>query len=183
MRFQCLIPPVFGILCQTLSPESLKASEDFSPLTLSLSDYNEPRTFGGATSDFTELMTNFEDIVIGDGSTYVDADDNYGGNVTAAIITEGEKEITIYRNHYIVAAEFFEDDTIQENNNILKMFFNTIPFHSFPLAVNLGSNSLLSFLQKEGQENEIEVTTHPLSKTDTVRPKLDNCHKLPLQHD
>ena len=174
---------MFGILCQTLSPESLKASEDFSPLTLTLSDYNEPKTFGGATSNFIDLLNNFEDIVTGDGSTYVNANDNYAGNVTAAIITEGEKEITIYRNHYIVAAEFFEEDNIQENNNILKMFFNTIAFHSFPLAVNLGSNSLLSLLQGEGQDNEIEVTSHPLSKTDTVRRQnwtIHNCHKAAL---
>ena len=155
---------MFGILCQTLSPESLKASEDYSPLTLTLSDYNEPKTFGGYddnSDDLGKLMTNFKNIVTGDGSEFSGAN----SNVTEEILTEGEDEIVTYRTHYVVSAEFFtESNAIQDT---LKMFYNTIPFHSLPLAVNLCSNTLLGFFLGEG--NEIEVTTHPLSKTDTVR--------------
>ena len=155
---------MFGILCQTLSPESLKASEDYSPLTLTLSDYNEPKTFGGyddTSDDLGKLMTNFKDIVTGDGSEFSGAN----SNVTEEILTEGEDEIVTYRTHYVVSAEFFTaSNAIQDT---LKMFYNTIPFHSLPLAVNLCSNTLLGFFLGEG--NEIEVTTHPLSKTDTVR--------------
>ena len=148
-------------MCQTLSPESLKASEDFSPLTLTLSDYNEPKTFGGndGANDNNQLMTEFQGIVTGDGSTFVNANDN----VTAAILTEGEEEIVTYRTHYIVAAEFVKNNAIQDT---IKMFYNTIAFHSLPLAVNLCSNTLLGFF---GGDNGIEVTTHPLSLTDTVR--------------
>ena len=164
VSFQFVIAPVFGILCQTLSPESLKASEDYSPLTLTLSDYNEPKTFGGyddTSDDLGKLMTNFKDIVTGDGSEFSGAN----SNVTEEILTEGEDEIVTYRTHYVVSAEFFTaSNTIQDT---LKMFYNTIPFHSLPLAVNLCSNTLLGFFLGEG--NEIEVTTHPLSKTDTVR--------------
>ena len=171
VSFQFIIAPVFGILCQTLSPESLKASEDYSPLTLTLSDYNEPKTFGGYddtstnSDDLNKLMTNFKDIVTGDGSEFSGAN----SNVTEEILTEGEDEIVTYRTHYIVSAEFFPDNTVQDT---LKMFYNTIPFHSLPLAVNLCSNTLLRFFLGEG--NEIEVITHPLSKTDTVRRSLSN---------
>ena len=161
---------MFGILCQTLSPESLKASEDYSPLTLTLSDYNEPKTFGGYddtssnSEDLGKLMTNFKDIVTGDGSEFSGAN----SNVTEEILTEGEDEIVTYRTHYVVSAEFFTTrNTANTIQDTLKMFYNTIPFHSLPLAVNLCSNTLLGFFLGEG--NEIEVTTHPLSKTDTVR--------------
>ena len=149
-------------MCQTLSPESLKASESFSPLTLTLSAYNEPKIFGGndgANLVGSQLMAKFQGIVTDDGSTFIEANDN----VTAAILAEGEEEIVTYRTHYIVAAEFFKTDAVQDT---IKMFYNTIAFHSLPLAVNLCSNTLLGFF---GGDNEIEVTTHPLSLTDTVR--------------
>ena len=159
---------MFAILCQTLSPESLKASEDFSPLTLSLSAYNEPKTFGGndGAHNNTELMAKFKDIVTRDGSSFVPADDN----VTEAILTEGEDEIVTYRTHYIVAADFFHDNAIGPAiQDTLKMFYSSIAWHSLPLAVNLCSNTLLSFFT--GEDDEIEVTTHPLSRTETVSGK------------
>ena len=82
-------------------------------------------------------------------------------NVIAEIGAAHEEE---YRNRYIVGASL--------DMSTITAFYNSIPYHSPPLAVNLVSNALLSFLMPKNMSHTITVENQPLQPANKVSAYL-----------
>ena len=67
-----------------------------------------------------------------------------------------------YRRRCVVGAQ------VEKENGTLTAFYNTVPYHSPPLSLNLASNALLKYLAPS-RNLSIMVENHPLPNASEVR--------------
>jgi hypothetical protein len=167
---------LFALLCQVIINSFVADPiQTFPSLVMNLGDYGTPITNTGDASpngELTDLMNIYKEVVKStcDGNVV----ETSNGNVTKLILESGKKDISAYRNSYMVAAEF-EFDFENSNNDFeyssINVVFNSLPYHTPPTALNLVTKALLQFLSNDDDEYDITVTSHPLDSNEEVRIK------------
>ncbi|TRY70235.1 hypothetical protein TCAL_12705 [Tigriopus californicus] len=164
-----LIPSLYGLICQLVVNDTKTPLAKFKPREFDMSNYPEPIVFASGSKDIPEaraLSTTFKSLVFS-GAEIIEAN-----NLTETILQGGQENIAEYRGRYILAADFkpmpefyFGDDCSSLTAKILTLdsVYNSVPNHARPLAKNLLSNTLLTYLEQNSTPSHTITTgSHPL---------------------
>jgi hypothetical protein len=70
------------------------------------------------------------------------------------LLAVSKQDLGTYRDQYIIAAEF--------NTTLVNAMYNSIPWHSAPVSLNLATNTILKSLSPPDKDYALQVTYHPL---------------------
>jgi hypothetical protein len=102
-------------------------------------------------SDLESRFGVYEDVIKEAGSEAIKVD-----VVNDALLDFAEKNSYEYFSKYVVASEF---NHTSANTWILNALYSSTAIHSYPISVNMLSNTILRF---NNLSHKISVTNHPL---------------------
>jgi hypothetical protein len=70
------------------------------------------------------------------------------------LLAVSKQDLGTYRDQYMIAAEF--------NTTLVNAMYNSIPYHSAPVSINLATNTILKTLSPPDKDYTLQVTNHPL---------------------
>ena len=170
-----LLVPVFFTLMALIVIKTLPGPEDSPPLRLDLSRLPNAvvayssgvNTTGSRLADayasyIRDHFSSAQLAYVNDISGYeIDPD------MLRYLVSEGERSVATYNNHYSIACETSGDVNLSNNNSTLAkatVLFNNQGFHAAPISLNAFANALLRRIV--GLRNISLLTiNHPMPKT------------------
>ncbi|EZA61865.1 hypothetical protein DMN91_006090 [Ooceraea biroi] len=148
-----LLMPILSVLLMALSYNLPSDSTDIVPLALDMYSYSTTLY----SSDNEVMGKRYEDTVRYYGETVERVAPDTG--VSNALLNVSMRNIADYRNYYVAAAEFKNNETTLSANG----FYSGIAIHSVPLTTNLLSNALIKTFA--GEKHSILVSRQQLPNT------------------
>ncbi|XP_069124776.1 phospholipid-transporting ATPase ABCA3-like [Argopecten irradians] len=170
-----LVVPLFFTLMALIVVKTFPGPEDLPPLTLTPDQYGANdivyRASPGNISDSLSLFYSGQ-FDQSSTETVTSVGDQPGYNATSDIIkflvNTGEKSIGLYNLHYMVAADF------QENNGTEKVkataYFNDQSYHSSAISLATLSNAVIQYVTNNS-DFSITTVNHPLPRTTAQKVK------------